>query len=57
MSHPMRIIWAVYKHPKGRPRCLVFDQSFEFARFYAVKTKASENAYVHDVCPHPFRRA
>lgn len=24
---------AVYKHPKGRPRCLVFDRSFEFARF------------------------
>ena len=23
---------------------------------YPVKTKASENAYIHDVCPHPFHR-
>ena len=24
---------AVYKHPKGRPRCFVFDNPFEVAKF------------------------
>ena len=35
LAKPIRIytIRAVYKHPKGRPRCLVFDQSFEVAKF------------------------
>ena len=30
---PTCTTWAVYKHPKGRPRCLVFNEQFEFARF------------------------
>ena len=38
---------AVYKHPKGRPRCLVFDWQFEFAKFQHVKTKASRKR----LCP------
>ena len=29
-QRPMR---AVYKHPKGRPRCFVFDNPFEVAKF------------------------
>ena len=29
-QRPMRV---VYKHPKGRPRCFVFDNPFEVAKF------------------------
>ena len=47
-------LWAVYKHPKGRPRCLVFNEQFLNLRdSQAVKTKAPENAYVHHVIPIP----
>ena len=32
MNRPYTI-WAVYKHPQGRPHCFVFDNQFEFAKF------------------------
>lgn len=32
MNRPYTIR-AVYKHPKGRPHCFVFDNQFEFAKF------------------------
>ena len=31
-NHPY-MIRAVYKHPKGRSRCFVFDEQLEFAKF------------------------
>ena len=43
---------VTYNHHMRRSRCFVFDQSFEFARFYYVKTKAFSYAfYVYVSCP------
>ena len=42
-----------YMHPIGRPRCFVFDQSFEFSRFLERQNQSVQLRLLC-ICPHPY---
>ena len=46
---------AVYKHPKGRSRCLVFDEQLEFAKFLHCQNQGARKRLCPWCHPHPIR--
>ena len=50
---PTHLLRNVYKHPKGRSRCFVFDRKFEFARFTYRQNQSVQLRLFMSVCLIP----